>query len=90
MKKKTNNAIAQAIAERLHSDSWAGDLSARVEDSRRNRSRNRNRFLVAMAFFVIAGFLTTDELLDDDNDAENMYAMVEQVTLVPFAGRIVE
>jgi len=90
MKKKTDDAMAQAITERLNSNSWAGNLSARVEDSRRSRSRNKNRFMVALAFFAVAGFLTTDELLDDDNDAENMYTMVEQVTLVPFTGRIVD
>lgn len=90
MKKKQNNTMTEAITERLRSESWASQLGARVEDSRRSRSRNRNRFIVALAFFVIAGFLTTDELLDDDSDAENMYAMVEQVTLVTFSGRIVE
>jgi len=90
MKKSKNSAMDQAIAARLQSDSWAGNLSARVEDSRRKHSRNRNRFMVALAFFAVAGFLTTDELLDEETDAENMYAMVEQVTLTPFAGRIIE
>lgn len=90
MKNKQNDTLTAAITERLRSDSWASQLSHRVEDSRRNRIRNRNRFVVALAFFAIAGFLTTDELLDDDSDAENMYAMVEQVTLVTFSGRIVE
>ncbi|AFM13340.1 hypothetical protein [Turneriella parva] len=90
MRKNTNDNMSRAIAERLQSQRWAESIGQKVETERRLRARSRSRLFVAMCLFVVAGFFTADELLDDDSDAENMYTMVEQVTFSDFSGRIVE
>lgn len=82
--------MSRAIAERLQSQTWAEAIGQKVETERRARARNRGRLFAAMCLFVFAGFVTADELLDEDSDAENMYTMVEQVTFSHFSGRLVE
>lgn len=90
MKKKSDNAMSLAITARLKSETWAETIGQKVELVRRERARSRSRMFIAMCLFVFAGFVTADEILDEDNDVENMYTMVEQVTFAGFSGGISE
>ncbi len=90
MKKKSDNAMSLAISDRLKSETWAETIGQKVEFARRERARSRSRLFIAMCLFIFAGFVTADEVLDDDNDIENMYTMVEQVTFAGFSTGISE
>ncbi len=90
MKEEKRNAMSREIADRLRSPTWSVELQQKVETARRQKNQSRARLLVAMAFFSVAGWLTTDELLEEANSPDNIYAMVEDVTFSPFPGPLVE
>ena len=90
MRLEKHDVMSKAISDRLRSPTWATDMQQKVETVKRRRSQSRARLLIALTFFGVAGWLTTDDMIEEDSSRDNIYAMVEDVTLTAFPGQLIE